>query len=230
MLKDKTILGVIAARGGSKGVPRKNIKLAGGKPLIAWVIQAALKSAHLDRLVLSSDDSHIIEIAERYGCETPFVRPDNLAQDDSLIRDVILHAMDQVTGYDHVMLIQPTSPLTQTEDIDGCIRQIINQRGKSLVTVTSPEKSPYWMFKTEKDNRLAPLMGWEYFDQRRQDLPETRIPTGAVYIAESKWFRENRSFYSPETLGYEIPYERCLDIDTELDFKLFEVMIKHEQL
>ena len=228
MYKNKSILGVIAARGGSKGVPGKNIRPAAGKPLIAWVLEAASASSFLDRLILSSDDPAIIETAERYGCEVPFIRPSELAGDTSSVNDVILHAMDQLPGYDYIMLIQLTSPLTVTEDLDGCIQKIVAGRGKSLITVTEPDKSPYWMFREEKADQLSPFMGWGYFHCRRQDLPKVLIPTGAVFIAEADWFRENKSFYSPETMGFEIPKERSLDIDTEMDLRLFEVM-KNEQ-
>ena len=227
MFKKKSILAIIAARGGSKGVPQKNIRFAGGKPLIAWIIEAAKRSSYIDRLILSCDDHEIIKVAEDYGCEAPFVRPKELARDDSSVSDAILHAMEKIPGYDYVMLLQPTSPLTQEQDIDGCIESIINLNSKSMVSVTEPEKNPYWMFKMENNSRLKPVMGNEYLNHRRQDLPYIFIPTGAIYIARSQWFMENRSFYSELTTGYKIPIERSLDIDTELDLKLLEVLIKN---
>ena len=227
MFMKKSILAIIAARGGSKGVPRKNIRLVGGKPLIAWIIEAAKKSSHIDRLILSSDDHEIIKVAAEYGCDAPFVRPKELARDDSSVSDAIMHAMEKIPGYDYVMLLQPTSPLTQEQDIDGCIESIINLNSKSMVSVTEPEKNPYWMFKMENNSRLKPVMGNEYLNHRRQDLPYIFIPTGAIYIARSQWFMENRSFYSELTTGYKIPIERSLDIDTELDLKLLEVLIKN---
>jgi len=225
MFKSQTILAIIPARGGSKGVLRKNIKPAGGKPLIGWIVEAAKKSRYIDRLILSSDDSEIINVAKRYGCDVPFVRPSNLAWDGSSVSDVVLHAINEIEGYDYVMLLQPTSPLTVTKDIDGCIESCINSSAKSTVSVTEPDKSPYWMFNMEKDNRLVPVLGEKYFNRRRQDLPLVYIPTGAIYIAETKWFLKNRSFYASSTLGFFIPQERCLDIDSELDFKLFEAII-----
>ncbi len=230
MFKNKKILAIIPARGGSKGVPRKNIKLAGGKPLIAWMIEAAKKSKYIDRLILSSNDNEIINVAKKHGCDVPFVRPEELAQDDSSSSDVIAHALNEIPGYDYVMLLQPTSPLTIIKDIDGCIEFCIDFNAKATISVTEPNKTPYWMFKMGKNNNLKPVLGNKYLHYRRQDLPSTYIPTGAIYIAESIWFLDNRSFYSESTKGYVIPRERTLDIDTEPDFKLFEFLIEDKNI
>ncbi len=226
MFKYKKILAIIPARGGSKGVPRKNIKPAGGKPLIAWIIEAAKKSKYIDRLILSSDDNEIIGVAQKYECEVPFIRPSELAQDSSSASDVVLHMLNEIPGYDYIMLLQPTSPLTEAKDIDGCIESCISANAKSTVTVTESDKSPYWMFNMTKENKLLPVLGEKYLNCPRQELPRVYLPTGAIYLAETKWFLGNRSFYSELTVGYLIPHERCLDIDTELDFKLFEVVMK----
>ncbi len=228
MFKNKKILAIIPARGGSKGVPGKNIKLAGGKPLIAWIIEAAKSSIYIDRLMLSSDDNQIISVAKNYGCEVPFVRPSDFAQDDSSASDAILHALNKISGYDYVMLLQPTSPLTITKDIDGCIESCINSKAKATVSVTEPGKSPYWMFNMGSDNTLIPVLGKEYLNMRRQDLPLVYLPTGAIYMAEFDWFLKNRSFYSDSTKGYIIPMERSLDIDSEFDFKLFKILVENK--
>ncbi|MCP3872945.1 MAG: acylneuraminate cytidylyltransferase family protein [Desulfobacteraceae bacterium] len=225
MFKEKKILAVITARGGSKGVHRKNIKLAGGKPLIAWMINAAKKSKYIDRLILSSDDSEIISVAQNLGCDAPFVRPLELAQSKSSVSDVIIHALNKLQGFDYVMLLQPTSPLTITEDIDGCVDFCINSKAYSVVSVTEPQKNPYWTFTMGDDNNLAPVFEQKYFNMQRQELPSVYTPTGAIYIAQSKWFLKNKSFYSELTKGYFIPKERSLDIDSELDFKVFETII-----
>jgi CMP-N,N'-diacetyllegionaminic acid synthase len=223
MLCEKKILAVIPARGGSKGVPGKNIKMAGGKPLIAWMIEAARESVYIDRLVLSSDDDLIINIAKKYKCEVPFLRPLELAQDTSSASDVVIHALINIPGFDYVMLLQPTSPLTETRDIDGCIESCINGKANATVSVTEPAKSPYWMFSMDGENRLVPLLGKKYLNMRRQDLPDIYIPTGAMYIARTDFFLKNRSFYSGSTKGYFVPPERSLDIDSEGDFNQFEV-------
>lgn len=227
MFKKKKILAVIPARGGSKGVPRKNIKFAGGKPLIAWMIEAAKKSEYIDRLILSSDDQEIIETAKSFGCEVPFIRPSELAQDDSASSDTVIHTLNKIPGYDYVMLLQPTSPLTTGEDIDGCIKLCIHSNAKSVVSVTKPDKSPYWMFKMGSHNILEPVLGGKYLQKRRQDLPSIYMPNGAIYIAESHCFLDHKSFYSDSTAGYEMPQERSLDIDSDIDFALFEVVLEN---
>lgn len=227
MKQKPSILAVITARGGSKGVPGKNIKIAGGKPLIAWVIEAAKGASLIDRLILSSDDADIIGVAEEWGCEAPFVRPAALARDESLTIDVVLHTLDMISGYDYVVLLQPTSPLTKSEHIDGCIRQCIELRAKTLVSVCEVAKSPYWMFKKDETNRLTPFLGQEYLNKRRQDLPKAYIPTGAVYVAATDWLRENRSFYTEETSGYLVPRQYALDIDTTMDFLVFETLLEN---
>jgi len=225
MFNGKKILAVIPARGGSKGVLRKNIKIAGGKPLIAWMIEAAKKSKYIDRLILSSDDNEIIKVAGSFGCDSPFVRPVEVAQDRSTVADVIIHMLSKISGFDHVMLLQPTSPLIIADDIDGCIEFCIDLNAESVVSVAEPQKNPYWTFTMGEDNRLIPVFGQKYFNRQRQELPLVYMPTGAIYIAQSKWFVENKSFYSDSTSGYLIPKERALDIDSELDFKLFEAIM-----
>ncbi len=225
MFKDKKILAVIIARGGSKGVPKKNIRMAGGKPLIAWMINAAKKSKYIDRLILSSDDKEIISVARDLGCDVPFVRPPEFAKDESPVSDVIIHTIKEIQGYDYVMMLQPTSPLIVSEDIDGCVGFCINSNTEAVVSVTEPQKNPYWTFTKKEDNKLVPVFGQKYFNMQRQELPTVYTPTGAIYMAQSKWFIKNKSFYSELTKGYFIPKERSLDIDSELDFKVFETII-----
>ncbi len=225
MFNGKKILAVIIARGGSKGVPGKNIKIAGGKPLIAWIIEASKQSQYIDQLIVSSDDSEIISVAKSFGCEAPFVRPAAFAHDKSTADDVILHALNNVPGFDYIIALQPTSPLIINDDIDGCIDFCVTSEADSVVTIVEPAKSPYWTFTMEKGNKLLPVFEQKYFNKQRQELPVVYIPTGAVKIAESKWFERNKSFYSDSTLGYLVPEDRCLDIDSEFDFKVFETII-----
>jgi N-acylneuraminate cytidylyltransferase len=226
MYQNKTILGVITARGGSKGVPGKNIRHVGGKPLLGWIIESAKESKYIDRLILSSDDQRIIDVAKDFDCEVPFVRPKRLAQDDSLTIDVVLHALQQLDAYDYVLLLQPTSPLTSPEDIDGCIKHCIGNSHKASVAVAEAQKSPHWMFRLQADHLMKPFMGWRYLNCRRQDLPSVFLPTGSVYVAECAHLREKRSFYFKGTSGYVVPVERALDIDSEIDFFVFEAILQ----
>jgi N-acylneuraminate cytidylyltransferase len=121
MIHSQSALGVILARGGSKGLPRKNVRDVAGKPLIAWTIDAGLTSCCLDRLILSSDDAEIMRIADTYGCEVPFKRPDALARDATSSIDALMHALDQMRYHEYVVLLQPTSPLRTGEDIDNAL-------------------------------------------------------------------------------------------------------------
>ncbi|WP_205451066.1 cytidylyltransferase domain-containing protein [Salinibacter ruber] len=146
MINGQSVLGVILARGGSKGLPRKNIRDLAGKPLIAWTIEAGHESEYLDRLILSSDDEEIMTVAEEHGCEVPFRRPDELAQDDTPSMDALLHALNQVESHDYVVLLQPTSPLRTADDIDATIARCHQNEGMPCVTVTETDKPPQWMF------------------------------------------------------------------------------------
>jgi CMP-N,N'-diacetyllegionaminic acid synthase len=213
------ILAVIPARGGSKGLPHKNIRDACGKPLIAWTIEAAQKSRYISRLVLSSDDTEIIKAAQRFGCDVPFVRPKYLASDTASSIDVIHHAIKEIPGYDYVILLQPTSPLRTTSDIDNAVEMMLNKGAPACVGITESTESPYWMMVVEKNEVLKPLIDRSHFQQRRQDLPNTYLVNGAIYIAEINWLMRQSGFVGPETIGYRMPKERSIDIDTEEDFR-----------
>jgi len=222
MLEGNKILAVIPARGGSKGVPRKNIRPLAGKPLIAWTIEEAKKSKYIDRLVLSSEDTEIIKIAQSYECEVPFVRPIELAQDDTPGIDPVLHALEQLPGYDIVVLLQPTSPLRTVRDIDAGLEFLMTQQAPVCVSMSEVTKSPYWMFSLTKDFRIRNLLEKPTMASRRQDLPKSYVANGALFIAKTDYLNKQQSFYSQETLGYLMPRERAYDIDEELDFIVCE--------
>lgn len=219
------ILAIIPARGGSKGVPRKNIRDLAGKPLIAWTIEEAKKSRYIDRLILSSEDDEIIEVAKQYGCEVPFKRPLELAQDDTPGIEPVLHAIEQCPGYDYVVLLQPTSPLRTVGDIDGCIEKLLSNGGDFCVSVTEPEKSPYWMYTVSND-RMVPLMPQEDFVTRRQDLPKVFALNGAIYVGKSNSLIKEKSFLTEYTLGFTMNQINSVDIDTEFDLSYCEFLLK----
>lgn len=230
MYSDKRILAVIAARAGSKGLPGKNVMIAGGKPLIAWSIKAAQEATLLDRTILSTDCPRSMEIAAGMGCAVPFVRPAELARDDSSIMDVVLHALDTVgMTFDYVVLLQATSPLRRGSDIDGAIRTCIDTGAATCISVNEPPKSPYWMFTMDGAGRLQPLMGHEHASKRRQELPVVYAPNGAVYVAQVDWFRQNRRFVGDDTVPFVMPYERSIDIDQITDIHLFEALLSTAQ-
>lgn len=225
MFIGKTILAIIPARGGSKGVPRKNIRLLAGKPLIAWTIDEAKKSKYIDRLILSSEDEEIIKVAKEYGCEVPFKRPFELAQDHTPGIEPVIHVLNTLgEKYDYVVLLQPTSPLRTVEDIDGCIQYCIKTESCACVSVTEAQQNPYWMYKMD-NNKLKPFVQSGEIINRRQDLPKIYVLNGAVYVAETKFINENRSFLTEETVGYMMSGENSVDIDTEMDFAYCEWFI-----
>lgn len=222
---------IIPARAGSKGLPGKNVRSLDGQPLIAWSVRAALASRYIDRVVVSSNDRQAIEAAMAAGADVPFVRPDELAADDTASEPVILHALDQLAldqpecQYDVVVLLQPTSPLRRTEDIDGCLERLEATGAPAVLSVTLSPKSPFWMLNMDEAGRLSRM--FETTATRRQDLPPAWLPNGAVYAARIDWFRHNGGFLGPGTLGYAMPAERSIDIDTALDFAMAEYLMRH---
>lgn len=217
MIEEKKILAVIPARGGSKGVPRKNIRHVAGKPLIAWTIEEAKKSRYIDRLILSSEDEEIISVAREWGGDVPFVRPEELSRDETPGIEPILHAIRTLPGYDYVVVLQPTSPMRNVEDIDGCIEMCIKRGASACVSVVEPDKSPYWMFLLDPDDKMFPLIRESEMVLRRQDLLKVYSLNGAVYVADCSILLSSRVFISEGTVGYVMPKERSLDIDLEVD-------------
>ncbi|MCG6881383.1 MAG: acylneuraminate cytidylyltransferase family protein [Deltaproteobacteria bacterium] len=228
MIDGKTVLAVIPARGGSKGIPRKNIRNLAGKPLIAWTIEEARKSRYIDRLILSSDDSEIMAVSKKFGCQVSFVRPAELAQDDTSGTEVVLHAIDKCPGYSFVLLLQPTSPFRTVGHIDSLIETARAERANCMVSVTSPSKHPMWMFRLDKKNRLVPFCEGPP-PMCRQELPAVYALNGALYFACSRWLKEKRTFLTAETRGFYMKPEASMDIDTELDFFLSECLLKREK-
>lgn len=225
MIHRKKVLAIIPARGGSKGVPRKNIRTIAGKPLIAWTIEEAKKSKYIDRLILSSEDKEIMNIASQWGCEVPFVRPLQLAQDETPGIEPVLHALKMLPGYDYVVLLQPTSPLRTAEDIDRCIETCLAGDANACVSVTEPDKSPYWMYELNEKHQMRPLLNTGDILTQRQILPKVYALNGAVYVARCEWLMTNKTFVTNETVAYVMPKERSLDIDCEIDMKMLEVML-----
>jgi N-acylneuraminate cytidylyltransferase len=219
MISGKSVLALIPARGGSKGLPGKNIMPLGGRPLIQWTIDAARGSRFVDRVVLSSDDETIIEIAARGGCEVPFRRPAPLASDTAAMVDVALHALEAVPSHDVLVLLQPTSPLRTSTDIDAACELFTSSGAPSCVSVSLTEQSPYWMYGLGARGELLPVLEPPEGIVRRQDLPPVYVLNGAIYVADVAALRKSRNFVTRETVGYTMPPERSIDIDTAADFE-----------
>lgn len=226
MISGKTVLALITARGGSKGIPKKNIKPLQGKPLLAWTIDAALKSKYIDRIIVSTDSREIANVAQSFGGEVPFLRPQQLALDETSSMDVILHALEVLPEkYDYLILLQPTSPFRSTKQIDGAIEQAVLNSDPVVVSVSRSHAHPNFMYEIN-ENRLVPAQR-EYQDQlRRQDLPEMYEHNGSLYIADIEYIKEHRSFNTPDAKPYIINGFSAIDIDTTDDWELAELVAK----
>jgi CMP-N,N'-diacetyllegionaminic acid synthase len=218
------VLGLIPARGGSKGIPRKNVRMIAGRPLIAWSIEAALRSRHLDRVVVSTEDESIADVARRSGADVPFLRPAELARDESNGVDPVLHAVATLPEFDAVVLLQPTSPLRTSADIDGCVDLALSQDAASVVSVTPSGAHPRWIYRIDPGLRLAPVLPG--FDaSRRQDLEPAYVLNGAVYFSRVARLLQERTLLGPDSLAYVMPEERSIDIDTALDWRIAEMLL-----
>jgi N-acylneuraminate cytidylyltransferase len=230
MIDGSSVLAIVAARGGSKGIPGKNIMPVAGRPLIQWSIDAARGSRHMDRLILSSDDAAIIAVARNAGCDVPFVRDAALATDDASSMDVVADALGRVPGYEIVVLLQPTSPLRTAADIDGALTRLIETGAPACVSVREANDHPYWTFRADSAGRLVRFAEPEGgMPQRRQDLPQAWCLNGAVYVARADWFMRTRTFLSAETVGFSMPAERSLDIDTFSDIEQFNRLLAKQE-
>jgi CMP-N,N'-diacetyllegionaminic acid synthase len=224
--KKNGVLALIPARGGSKGIYRKNIKLLGGRPLIDWSIRAAKESSCIDRLIVSTDDLEIAEVAEKCGAEVPFLRPAELATDETPGIAPVLHALQYFPDYEWVLLLQPTSPFRKREDIDGIFRFCKERSASSAVSVCEVSKHPYLMYKIDDSMRIHPFIPDRPDIPRRQDFPLVHAINGALYLVRTNWFLLRETLVDSETLGYEMPTERSLDLDTLFDWKIAEGLLE----
>lgn len=224
------VLAVIPARGGSKGIPRKNIKLLAGKPLIAWTIESGLLAKGVDRVIVSTEDEEIATVAKKLGADVPFTRPLELARDDTPGIAPLLHAIEQLPDYDWVLVLQPTSPLRSVEDIEGIIKLGREKDTLSAVSITEVSKHPFWMYRWDDHQRLQPFIPNRPDIARRQDLPLAYVLNGALYLARTDWLIENQGFIGLETLGYVIPEERSVDLDTPMDWQWAEFLMERRHV
>lgn len=225
MINSESVVGLITARGESKGLPGKNLMRLGGQSLVARTVTTALQSRYLDRLILSTDSSEIACEGEQAGCEVPFLRPAELATDTATSHSVALHALDIIGGaWGYLVLLQPTSPLRTVADIDGCIELACQNQADSVTTVA--EHPPYWHYGMTGGNRLEPLLPHEFRPTRRQDALPSYALNGAVFVVRPSWLRRSRDFVGEGTLGYVMPRERSIDIDTAFDFNLCKYLIE----
>jgi len=220
------ILAVIPARGGSKGIPGKNIKRLGGLPLIAWTIREAKKSKYIDRLIVSTEDKKIAAVAKKYGAEVPFLRPKALSRDHVPGLMPILHALRRIQGYTGVLCLQATSPFRKSSDIDNLIRLAKKRNALSVASVSPAEKHPAWSFYFTRNQRLVPFLPKGNRVVSRQKLPEAWALNGAMFYAQTAWLKRRRSLVTAQTLGFPMPSERSLDLDTPQEWFVASLIAK----
>lgn len=226
MIDGNRILAIIPARGGSKGIKNKNIAKLAGKPLLQWTIEAAKKSKFIDRIVLSSDDPQIQEIAELLGCEVPFTRAADLATDEASTIEVLVDVLNRVAGFDVVVLLQPTSPLRAAEDIDSCLNLMMRDRAPSVVSLCAVEDHPALVVKFQNENQISPYLPHSTRQSlRRQDLPGAFKLNGAVYAAKIPWLLQEKSFTAKGSVGFVMPKRRSIDIDDSDDLFTAEKLL-----
>ncbi len=228
------MLAIIPARGGSKGVQRKNIRMLGGKPLIQWTIEAALQADTIDRVIISTDDDEIAEVCRSTGVEIPFMRPIELAQDDSLAIDNYIYTVDRLAieadaEIKDFCVLLPTVPFRNSNDIDDAIQMFESNHADSVISCTQLLHPVEWIFDLSDSNRI--IRELDKGDKKiinRQALSPMYIPNGGIYIFKYCFLKRSYTYYSENTYGYVMPTERSIDIDTEYDFKLAEFIAGEE--
>lgn len=242
MIKGQTVVGVVVARGGSKGLPGKNLRRVGGRPLVAHAIVAARRARTLDRVILSTDSPEIARVGRRYGAEVPFLRPKHLARDTTHTPPVIEHAVRYLerregTKVGIVVTLQPTSPFRRAEHIDSAVRLLAaNPRFDSVITVKEVAIPAFWMFRP-RNGRLVPFVddGTDYALKERQQLPTLYQPNGAVYVTRRNLLRKRGvlfSAFSGGSTGYvKMDPLSSLDIDRPMDLTVAKLVLKeHPEL
>lgn len=227
MIGNKKVLGIIPARGGSKGVPRKNIKLLNGKPLIAYTIETAIKSKYIDHLITSTDDMEIAEISRQFGADVPFIRPKELANDTAKSIGVVYHALTKMEDldkekYDIIVFLEPPAPLKITEDIDNAIKMFYKENPDSVVSVNEANQFHPILMKQIVQGRLEPIWKPEPEGVPRQLYePKAFMRNGAVYVLKRDNIL-NQKFYGEVILAYVMPLDRSICIDDMNDWYVAE--------
>jgi CMP-N,N'-diacetyllegionaminic acid synthase len=228
----RTVLGIVPARGGSKGMARKNIRLLRGKPLIAYTATAALTSASLSRVLLSTDDPEIAEIGKGLGLDVPFLRPTELALDSTPMIDVVFHAIYWLQSrgeeYDAICLLQPTSPLRSAYTIDRCISLLWEQDVESVISVrpVPAEYNPHWVYFETTNGLLQLSTGDSEPIAARQQLPPAYHRDGSVFVAKTQAVLAHRSLYGQTIVGVISPEQEAFDLDVEEQWEALELRLK----
>jgi CMP-N,N'-diacetyllegionaminic acid synthase len=235
MIANQTVLALIPARGGSKGIPGKNIIDLCGKPLIAWTIESAKKSKYIDRVLVTTDSQRIADISREFGANVPFLRPAELATDTSPGDEAIFHALDLLRDnenkkYDIVCCLQPTSPLRNEKHIDEALDEFLNvENSLSLISVCEAESNPYWMKVMDEKGYLKPFIETEKKFINRQDLPKVYQLNGAIYLIRTDDFYRLKTFDTERTTYYLMDRESSIDIDEPLDLEFAKFLMQRRK-
>ncbi|MBU1026505.1 MAG: acylneuraminate cytidylyltransferase family protein, partial [Candidatus Margulisbacteria bacterium] len=230
--KKPMILGIIPARGGSKGIPGKNTRLFGGLPLLAHTINEAKKSKYLSQVILSTDSPEIAEVGRQFGAAVPFLRPAELATDVISVVPALQYCLNRIEQdkklhADYVVMLQPTTPLRRVKDIDGAIKLLLDTMADSVISVSPVMQHPYYMYYLNGKNKVKPLPeANKAIGKRRQDFPEVYIRNGAVYAAKKEFLEKTRCIYDENSVAYVMPAERGINIDEEMDWELAEHFLR----
>ena len=227
------MIAIIPARGGSKGLPGKNILPFCGKPLIAWTIEAALACRFLDRVIVSTDSEEIAETARTYGAEVPGLRPKELALDNSSAVDVYIYLWEKLTenstpGSAPFVVLQPTSPLRTTDDINNAIELFREKKADSVISVSEASHPPVWAKRIDENGILKDYFKTSDSLANRQQIPIAYMPNGGIFILTKSLVTDKRTYYSDKTYPYIMPFERSLDIDNIWDFRIAEYIMNFQ--
>lgn len=234
MLEQYHITALIPARGGSKRLPRKNIKILGGKPLIVWTIDVAKQSKYIDSIVVSTDNNEIKDVAKKFGASVPFLRPRELSTDTASSFDVIKHAIEflDINKKNHlIVLLQPTSPLRTVEELDGALELFVDKKALGVVSISECEYSPLWSNTLPESFSMENFIRPEVEGKRSQDLPIYYRLNGSIYIYNiCQLLKNNTIFFDNTVYGFETNINTSIDIDNEFDFKLAQFLLMEYQV
>ena len=231
------VLAIVPARGGSKGLPGKNLRPLHGKPLVAWPVVAALGAQSVDQVIISTDDPAIAEAARAAGAEVPFMRPAHLASDKASSMDVVLHALDTLESqgqvFEYVVLLEPTSPLTESSDVESALERLRASResADAIVGICRVESThPEYDVRQNDQGLITPYAVPDFQSlRRRQDIEKLYFLEGSLYISSVEAFRLHRSFYHHRTLGYEVPRWKSIEVDDIFDFIMVEAVLQNRE-
>ena len=229
------MLAIIPARGGSKRIPKKNLRKFLGKPLIHWTVEAARKAKSIERVVLSTDDEEIARACNTLDVEVPFLRPSELAQDDSMAIDNYLYTIEKLAeiareDIEEFVVLHPTSPLRLPEDIDKAVEIFRKKNADSVISCVEVSHSPDWLFNLSNTGTILRAHSIPTKNLMNSSRQKSYLPNGAVFVFQYELLREKYSYYSSKTFPYIMPAERSVDIDTFFDFEQAELLLAKNQL